>query len=82
MNRNIIYLSLVTLSVAGCSAVNNKTAVGSFEYAKQKEQSALVIPEQLKQPDYKKDFAVTDDINHQGPIGEKVDVRAPSWFCR
>jgi len=78
MNRNIFYFSLLSLAVAGCSAVNNKQASGSFDYASQNEAETLSTPSGLHAPDKKQDYFITDKINHQGPIGEQVDVRAPS----
>lgn len=78
MNRNIFYFSLLSLAVAGCSTVNNKQASGDFDYAKQQEAQNLQIPQGLKTPKQHKDYYITDKINHQGPVGNKVDVRAPS----
>ena len=78
MNRRIFYFSLLSLAITGCGSVNNKTAMGDFEYAKQQEAQKIVIPDNLDNPKETKDFFITDDINHQGPIGKNVDVRAPS----
>ncbi|MFT6918861.1 MAG: outer membrane protein assembly factor BamC, partial [Cognaticolwellia sp.] len=33
MNRKIFYFSLLSVAVASCGTVNNKQAVGDFEYA-------------------------------------------------
>jgi outer membrane protein assembly factor BamC len=78
MNRRIFYFSLLSLAISGCGSINNKTAMGSFEYAKQAEAKELNVPSALDKPNNKPDFHITSDINHQGPIGDKVDVRAPS----
>ncbi|NQZ24382.1 MAG: outer membrane protein assembly factor BamC [Colwellia sp.] len=78
MNRRIFYFSLLSLAITGCGSVNNKTAMGDFEYAKEQEAQKIVIPDNLDNPKEAKDFFITDDINHQGPIGVNVDVRAPS----
>jgi len=78
MNRRIFYFSLLSLAVTGCGSVNNKTANGNFEYAKKQEAKKIVIPDNLDNPNEVKDFFIANDINHQGPIGENVDVRAPS----
>jgi outer membrane protein assembly factor BamC len=78
MNRRIFYFSLLTIAVTGCGSVNNKTAMGDFEYAKHKEAQKISIPQGLDTPKESKEFFISNDINHQGPIGEKVDVRAPS----
>jgi len=78
MNRRIFYFSLLSLAITGCGSVNNKTAMGNFEYAKEQEAQKIVIPENLNKPKEAKDFFIANNINHQGPIGENVDVRAPS----
>jgi len=66
------------MAVAGCGTVNNKQAAGGFEYSNQQEGKELSIPKNLKAPKQKQDFFITNKINQQGPIGNKVDVRAPS----
>ncbi len=78
MNRRIFYFSLLSLAVTGCGNINNKSAMGGFEYAKEKEAKNLSIPEGLNKPKENAKFFISDDINHQGPIGQNVDVRAPS----
>ncbi|GHE97988.1 outer membrane protein assembly factor BamC [Thalassotalea profundi] len=78
MNRSIISLSLICIAITACSTVSKKHAIGGFEYASKEESSTLVIPENLEQPKYKDDFVISDKINHKGPIGEQVDIRAPS----
>jgi outer membrane protein assembly factor BamC len=78
MNRRIFYFSLLSLAVAGCGTINNKTAIGSFEYAKEKEAKKITIPQSLDTPKESKTFFITNDINHKGPTGKDVDVRAPS----
>jgi outer membrane protein assembly factor BamC len=78
MNRNIFYFSLLSLAIAGCSTVNNKQAAGDFDYASQPEPQKLNIPQGLSAPEQPQTYAVRDDINRQGPIGQEVDVRAPS----
>lgn len=74
----ILYFSLLSLSISACSGIDNKRAVGDFAYAKTAEAKGLVIPEGLDTPKNHKDFQITNDINHDGPIGNQVDVRAPS----
>lgn len=78
MNRKIFYFSLLSVAVASCGTINNKQAVGDFEYAKQKEAKALKIPAGLAKPTQVNTYFVTDEINHEGPVGVNVDVRAPS----
>jgi outer membrane protein assembly factor BamC len=78
MNRKIFYFSLLSVAVSSCGTLNNKQAVGDFEYAKQQEAKALKIPAGLDKPFQGQTFAITDKINKAGPIGSQVDVRAPS----
>ncbi len=78
MNRRIFYFSLLSLAITGCGSVNNKTAIGDFDYAKKQEAQKIVVPDNLDNPKEAKDFFITSDINHEGPIGADVDVRAPS----
>ena len=78
MNRNIFYFSLLSLAVAGCSTVNNKQAGGGFDYASQQEPQKLNVPSGLSTPKQFQTYGIRDDINRQGPVGQNVDVRAPS----
>lgn len=78
MNRKIFYFSLLSVAVASCGTINNKQAVGDFEYANKKEAKALEIPAGLDKPFQGSTYAITDKINKAGPIGTNVDVRAPS----
>jgi len=78
MSRRTFYFSLLALSLSACSSVSNKQAEGGFAYQNTPEAQPLVIPEPLNKPSQHKDFFITDKINHQGPIGENMDIRAPS----
>ncbi|ALO34461.1 hypothetical protein CMT41_06820 [Colwellia sp. MT41] len=78
MSCRVFYLSLLALSLTACGSVNNKQAQGSFAYQYKPEANALVIPANLNKPKQAQDFFVSDKINHQGPIGEDMDIRAPS----
>lgn len=78
MSRRTFYFSLLALSLSACSAINNKQASGDFDYQNKAEAQPLVVPEQLTKPKTHSDFFITDKINHQGPIGKKMDIRAPS----
>lgn len=78
MNRSIISLSLICIAITGCSSVSKKSAIGDFDYASKEESPTLIIPANLDQPQYKNDYVINNKINHQGPVGEEVDVRAPS----
>lgn len=70
--------SLLSLAVVGCGSLNNKQATGSFDYAQQQEASLLTVPAGLDKPKQSKEYFITDDINHRGPVAEQMDVRAPS----
>ena len=78
MNRKIFYFSLLSVAVASCGTANNKQAVGDFEYAHKKEAKALKVPAGLDKPTNFDTYFVSNKINHQGPVGVDVDVRAPS----
>lgn len=78
MSRQLFYFSVIVLTLSACSSVDNKRAQGSFDYAKKQESKAFIVPENLDKPATQKEFLITDQINHQGPIGEKMDIRAPS----
>ena len=78
MSCRAFYLSLLALSITACGSVNNKQAEGSFDYQHKLEANDLVIPANLDKPKQANDFFVTNKINHQGPIGEDMDIRAPS----
>jgi outer membrane protein assembly factor BamC len=78
MSCRAFYLSLLALSLTACGSVNNKQAQGSFDYQNKPEANDLVIPANLNKPKQAKDFFVTNKINHQGPVGKDMDIRAPS----
>jgi len=78
MSRRTFYFSILALSLSACSSGSNKLAQGSFDYQNKSEEKPLVIPEQLEKPSQHNDFFISDKINHQGPIGDKMDIRAPS----
>lgn len=78
MSCRVFYVSLLAISLTACSAVNNKQAQGSFDYQNKPEANELIIPDNLSKPKRANDFFVTDKINHEGPIGENMDIRAPS----
>ena len=79
MSRCIAVFSLLALTVSACSSnVDNKRAVGDFKYAQTPEAKPLVIPQNMDKPKEHRDFQVSNDINHNGPVGKAVDVRAPS----
>lgn len=78
MSCRVLCVSMLLLSVSACTSVNSKNALGDFDYQNKPEANELVIPANLDQPKQSKDFYVSDQINHQGPIGENMDIRAPS----
>ncbi len=78
MSCRVLYLSLFALSLTACGSVNNKQAEGNFDYQHKPEANDLVIPENLDKPKQVNDYFVTDKINHQGPVGKNMDIRAPS----
>lgn len=78
MSCRVLYLSLLAFSLASCSSVSHKQANGDFDYQNKPEANELVVPDSLTKPKQSKDFFVTNDINHQGPIGEAMDIRGPS----
>lgn len=78
MNRRVFYFSLLALTISACSGVNNKTALGGFEYAEQAEAKKIVIPQGLDRPEESKKYHITSKINSSGLIGKNMDIRAPS----
>jgi len=78
MNRNILSLSLLSLTLCACSGTNVKQAAGDFEYAKKSENKRLVIPKGLEKPKESKDYFITSNVNKGNPVGENLDIRGPS----
>ncbi|MEI6894324.1 MAG: outer membrane protein assembly factor BamC [Colwellia sp.] len=78
MSCRVFYLSLLALSLTACGSINNKQALGDFDYQNYPEAHGLFIPTNLDKPRQSKDFFVTNNINLQGPVGEYMDIRAPS----
>ncbi len=79
MSRRIFIFSLLTLSISACSSVENaKRASGNFAYTKASETKPIIIPKGLDTPFYSNEYTLASNINTNGPIGNKVDVRAPA----
>ncbi len=79
MSRRIFIFSLLSLSLTACSSVDNaKRASGDFDYAKATETKPLVMPKGLKKPAYANQYTLAKNINTQGPVGDKIDIRAPA----
>ena len=78
MNRQLFYFSVISLTLSACSSVDSKRAQGDFDYAKKQESKEFVVPENLDKPTKNQQFAITSIANTQGPVGEEMDIRAPS----
>lgn len=78
MNRYIYTSVLLGLALSGCSGVDSKRASGDFGYAKLEEAKPITVPSSLKAPKQGQEYLITDDVNLNGPVGEQVDIRAPS----
>ncbi len=78
MNRQLFYFSVISFTLSACSSVDSKRAQGDFDYAKKPESKEFVVPENLDKPAIQQEFLISNKINHQGPVGENMDIRAPS----
>ncbi len=78
MSCRVFYFSLLALSLTACSSVNNKQASGDFDYTLKSEAKPLVIPAKLDKPKYKEEFSVSNQVSPLGPVGDEMDIRAPS----
>jgi outer membrane protein assembly factor BamC len=79
MKGKIGSLSLIAFALAGCSSVNTtRQAQGDFDYVNKAEGKPLVVPAPLKKPNFGHQYDISNQINHEGAVGEKLDVRAPS----
>jgi outer membrane protein assembly factor BamC len=78
MSRQLFYFSVLSLTLSACSSVDSKRAQGGFDYAKKQESKEFIVPKYLDQPATQQEFLITNKINHQGSIGNSVDIRAPS----
>jgi len=78
MSRQLFYFSVLSLTLSACSSVDSKRAQGDFDYANKVEPKEIVVPESLDKPKKTNEFLITDKISYKGPVGDKVDIRAPS----
>lgn len=79
MNHRIFVFSLLTVAISACSSHDSaKRANGDFDYSKSSEVKPLVIPKGLEKPHYSHEYQLTNNINQQGAVGDKLDVRAPA----
>ena len=78
MSRQLFCFSVISLTLSACSGVDNKRAQGSFDYANKQEPKAFIVPENLDKPAAQQEFLISNEVNHQGPVGKNMDIRAPS----
>ena len=78
MNRRFFYFLLLSLSISACSSASKKHASGGFEYAEKQESKPFIVPQNLDKLEEHKKFMVSNKINHEGPVGKEMDIRAPS----
>lgn len=78
MSRQLFYFSVLSLALSACSSNDNRSAQGDFDYAEKQESKEFVVPENLDKPAQQQEFFITNKINHRGPVGESMDIRAPS----
>jgi outer membrane protein assembly factor BamC len=78
MSRQLFYFSVLSLTLSACSSHDNKRAQGDFDYATKQEAKEFIVPENLDKPAKHQEFLISNQINHQGPVGQNVDIRAPS----
>ncbi|QOL25177.1 outer membrane protein assembly factor BamC [Thalassotalea sp. LPB0316] len=78
MNRQLLYVSLLSAAIVACSSNDKRTADGGFEYMKVDEGKPLTMPEGLQTPKQETTYFITTDINTSGPVGKNMDIRAPS----
>jgi len=78
MIRQLFYFSVLSIALSACSSSDNKRAQGSFDYATEQKSKAFIVPENLDKPPKQQRFLVSDKINYKGPVGQNMDVRAPS----
>ena len=78
MSRHTLYLSLLSIAIAGCTTINSKQAEGSFDYLSHKPGKTLQIPVELDPPQYVDDYAISQKANSTGLVGENLDIRSPA----
>ncbi|MFD2166908.1 outer membrane protein assembly factor BamC [Thalassotalea euphylliae] len=78
MNHRSFIVTALAIAISACTSGTNNRALGDFEYVKQTEAKPLSIPGSLATPEQADDFKVADKSTVGGPIGDSVDVRAPS----
>ncbi|WP_426357794.1 outer membrane protein assembly factor BamC [Pseudocolwellia sp. HL-MZ19] len=79
MNRKLFCLSLLSLTITACSTnVSRTQAEGNFDYANKEEAKSLITPVGLVEPRQKHEFYIPEVPDTNSPVGEKMDIRAPS----
>ena len=79
MNRKLFCLSLLSLTITACSSdVSRTQAEGDFGYADKEEAKSLITPAGLVEPRQKYEFYIPEVPDTNSPIGEEMDIRAPS----
>ena len=78
MNRKIFIITALGLAISACGSLDNKRALGDFDYAEKAPAESIIIPSDLTPPPERKEFQITNNINTSGPVGEQVDIRSPS----
>ncbi|WP_070795937.1 outer membrane protein assembly factor BamC [Thalassotalea crassostreae] len=79
MSRRIFFYSLLALSLCACSNVGTrKQAKGSFDYVDLQPQKPFNVPSDLTKPAEQELYKIPEVTGEAGPIGDKVDVRAPA----
>ena len=82
MKRTLAIASSVAMvALAGCSSqIDRKTASGSYEYLKTKEQETLKVPSDLDAPAFSRDFTLPELGQKADPklVGKSLMVRSPA----
>lgn len=78
MNRQLFYFSVISFTLSACSSVDSKRAQGDFDYATKQESKELIVPENLDKLAVQPKYKINKNINYKGPVGKKMDIRAPS----
>ncbi|WP_371185965.1 outer membrane protein assembly factor BamC [Thalassotalea maritima] len=79
MDRRLICLPFIALSLAACSSSETRhQAKGGFDYVKINSSQQLQVPTGLEAPQNNQLYAIPQLTRTDGAVGEKIDVRAPS----
>lgn len=78
MSRQLFCFSVICCALSACSSVAPNKAQGDFDYANKQEPKEFIVPDSLNQPNINQEYVISDKINNQGAVGEKMDIRSPS----